>query len=199
VGSVGAVGSVPRRARAFAGKSARKKNLKLGSRVRAGWTWSGWLAPLLSFFAMDYVRYMYGAIRIMENARQLGLHSRTLDMFLMLDVVLLRSRIISGRYKTSHHPPPASIVTNKQTRNKTTCHYCQEPPPRACIRKQTERSRTLSGTCRLSVMVSDTTTSQGSSQENVTMPTCMAQIRALRYEQTPIIIIISIIIIIIQG
>jgi t-SNARE complex subunit (syntaxin) len=46
-------------------------------------------------------------------------------------------------------------------------------------------------------MVSDTTTSQGSSQENVTMPTCMAQIRALRYEQTPIIIIISIIIIII--
>jgi hypothetical protein len=96
----------------FCWKICSKKNLKLGSRVRAGWTWSGWLASLFSFFAMDYVRYTAPS-GLLENTRQLGLHSRTLDMFLMLDVVLLRGRIISGRYKTSHHPPPALSLTNK--------------------------------------------------------------------------------------
>jgi hypothetical protein len=162
-----------------------------------------WLASLFSFFAMDYVRYTapYG---LLENTRQLWACFIPPEAWCCCcyrfnaSVQLQRkSRVISGRYKTSHHPPPA---LSPQTNKPETKRHVIIARNRHLGRVYANRPNLLEHSAERVVypwwfpiqqLLKD------HRKKNVMMPTCMAQIRALRYEQTPIIIIISIIIIII--
>jgi len=176
----------------FCWKICSKKNLKLGSRVRAGWTWSGWL-PFFPFFAMDYVRYTapYGLWKTLDSSGHVSYRLKPDVAAAAADSMQAFNNSVEVGLSWADTKPaitrrPAALSpTNRPETKRYVIVARNRHLGRVHIRKQTERSRTLSGTCRLSVMVSDTTTSQGSSQENVTMPTCMAPDPGLALRTNP--------------